>query len=119
MAWFWLLPPRSEIAWPPAPVIVSPRSVTNFDCWNRTPWPLVHWVVGGVRTTLPTGAAGGAGGGPAEGRVARAHRPHRARARRAGRRAEEPEHERDGEQGEAAGPRHRAVPPSAPMVSFY
>src|SRR3989304_3483833 len=47
IAWFWLLPPRSEIAWPPVPVIVSPRSGMNFDCWKRTPWPLVHWVVGG------------------------------------------------------------------------
>jgi hypothetical protein len=60
MAWFWLLPPMREMAWPPAPVIVSPRRVTNLDCCRRMAWPCVHWVVGGVRSTLPGGRAGSA-----------------------------------------------------------
>ena len=59
IARFWLCPPRSETAWPPAPVMVRPRRVTNFDRRNRRA-ACVHRAVPGVTTTLPGGAAGSA-----------------------------------------------------------
>ena len=60
IAWLLLGPPRSKTARLVAPVIVKPRRVMNFDCWNRKASPLVHWAAGGVTTTLSRGAPGSA-----------------------------------------------------------